>query len=119
MGNTLLSKVEKCGKYLDLWKQNCFRNVRRELEKKKQIFFPKLRSRHKGVGVIIRELKVEINILLEREARIWSQRSLVIWASKGDSNTKYFHNRATKRHQKNTIRGIQDETTNGVMIQMI
>lgn len=41
---------------------------------------------------------------------MWSQRSWVSWAGKGKSNTKYFHSRATKRHQKNTIRGIRDET---------
>ena len=57
----------------------------------------------------VRELKEEINILLEREARVWSQRSRTLWLTNGDNNTKFFHCRATKRHKKNKIRGIMDE----------
>lgn len=41
---------------------------------------------------------------------MWSQRSRVIWASKGDCNTKFFQSQATKRFKKSTIRGIRDET---------
>ena len=39
-----------------------------------------------------------------------SQRLQVLWASKGYSNTKFFHSQATKRFRKNTIWGIRDET---------
>ena len=57
----------------------------------------------------VRELKEEINILLDREARMWSQRSRTLWLKNGDNNTKFFHCWATKRHRKNKIRGIMDE----------
>ena len=42
----------------------------------------------------IRKLKSEVNFLLEKEERLWRQRSRVIWLSKGDRNTRFFHGRA-------------------------
>ena len=53
--------------------------------------------------------KAEINVLLDREIRMWSQRSRVLWLSKGDSNSKNFHSKATHKHRKNTILGIRDK----------
>ena len=40
---------------------------------------------------------------------MWKQWSHVLWLSNGDSNTKFFHTKATQRHRKNTIGGIRDE----------
>ena len=57
----------------------------------------------------IRQLKREIEVLLEREAIMWAQRSRVLWAMQGDRNTKYFHSCATRRYRKNMIEGIRDE----------
>lgn len=56
---------------------------------------------------LIKILKAEINVLLDRESKMWDQRSRVLWLSKGDNNTKYFHTKATKRFRKNTIMGIR------------
>ena len=57
----------------------------------------------------VRQLKREIEVLLEREAIMWAQRSRVLWARQGDRNTKYFHSCATRRYRKNLIEGIRDE----------
>ena len=46
---------------------------------------------------------------MDREARMWAQRSRLLWAGHGDKNMRYFHSRATKRFRKNQIRGIRDE----------
>ena len=51
---------------------------------------------------------MEINVLQDRESRMWCQRSRVLWLSKGDNNTTFFHSKATKRFRKNLIRGIRD-----------
>ena len=40
---------------------------------------------------------------------MWYQRSRVLWLSKGDNNTAFFHNKATKRFRKNLIKGIKDQ----------
>ena len=44
-----------------------------------------------GVNHRVRELKSEIGVLMDREARMWAQRSRLLWASQGYKNTKYFH----------------------------
>lgn len=66
-------------------------------------------ARRIGINTRVRELKAEINVLLDREIRMWSQRSRVLWLSKGDSNSKYFHSKATHKHRKKTILGIRDK----------
>ena len=83
--------------------------MRRELvEKKKLLVVAENEVIISGDNSVIRGLKDEINILLDREARMWCQRSRVLWLSKGDSNTSFFHSKATKRFRKNLIRGIKN-----------
>ena len=53
-------------------------------------------------------LKTEVNDLLDKETRMWFQRSRSPWAVHGDKNSKYFHRRATQRLRRNRIDGIRD-----------
>ena len=46
---------------------------------------------------------MEIDTLLDKENRMWLQRSKTLWATHRDRNTRYFHSRATKRFRKNFI----------------
>lgn len=83
--------------------------MRRELAKKKKLLVvAENEAIVIGNNSQVRGLKAEINILLDREARMWCQRSRVLWLSKGDSNTAFFHSKATKRFRKNLIRGIKN-----------
>ena len=45
----------------------------------------------------------------DREAIMWAQWSRVLWANKGDKNTKYVHCCASKRLRKNSMEGIRDK----------
>lgn len=100
-----------CERDLTWWNHNCFGNVRRELEeKKKQLVSAEAAAMMNGNNFLIWILKVEINVLLDRESKMWNQRSRVLWLSKGDNNTKYFHSKATKRFRRNTIMGIRDSS---------
>ena len=55
-------------------------------------------------------MRSEINDLLHQEEVFWRQRSRAVWLPAGDKNTKFFHNRASQRRQKNQIEGLMDET---------
>ena len=44
-----------------------------------------------GDNTRIRSLRMEINLLQDWESRIWCQKSRVLWLSKGDNNTAFFH----------------------------
>ena len=71
----ILRRVEICGRDLAWWNHNIFDNVRKELKTKKA-FLVEAESAAivSGQNGRVRELKEDINILLDREARMWSQR---------------------------------------------
>lgn len=50
-------------------------------KKKKLLAQAEIEAMQSGDNSQIRELKNEINVLLDREARMWSQRSRVKWVS--------------------------------------
>ena len=105
----ILQRVENCGRDLSWWNRNVFGNVRRELDKLRNLLL-----KAKGVAVLcgdntrVRQLKKDIEVLRDREATMWAQRSRLLWARQGDKNTKYFHSCATKRYRKNLIEGVRD-----------
>ena len=107
--SAILKKVAKCEQDLTWWNNNCFGNVRRKLaDMKKLLAAVELEALRSGNNSQVRLLKAEVNVLIDRESRLWSQRSKVLWLSKGDSNTKVFQSKATKRLRKNSILGIRD-----------
>ena len=61
-----------------------------------------------GSNIRIKELKEEINVLMDQETRMWNQLSHILWLKNGDGNTKFFHTRASHRFRKNVILGIND-----------
>ena len=61
-----------------------------------------------GSNILIKELKEQINVLMDRETRMWNQHSCIIWLKNGDGNTKFFHTRASHRFRKNVILGINE-----------
>ena len=71
----ILRRVEICGRDLAWWKTNIFGNVRKELKTKKALLVEaESATIVSGQNGQVRELKEDINILLDREARMWSQR---------------------------------------------
>ncbi|XP_075664977.1 uncharacterized protein LOC142634560 [Castanea sativa] len=102
--NKVIKKIKKCGKEQQDWNQKHFGNVRRELEKKRKLLREvKEEAMRTGVNFQVRELKKEIDELMDKEYRMWFQRSKVLWAVNGDKNSKLFHCHATQRKRKNSI----------------
>ena len=77
--NEILAKIEKCGSDLMGWNRNVFGNVRNELIKKKELLRKaELVAQVSRVNHRVRELKTEIDVLMDREARMWAQRSRLL-----------------------------------------
>ncbi|KAL4317972.1 hypothetical protein GQ457_18G007610 [Hibiscus cannabinus] len=51
-----------------------------------------------------RELKSELNCVLEQEERFWHQKSRSAWIANGDRNTRFFHASTLARRKRNSIR---------------
>ena len=69
-----------------------FGSIRRELElKKKEIVKAEKEAMRSRQNFRVKELMLELNNLMDKEARMWLQRSKVQWAKLGDKNSKYFH----------------------------
>jgi ribonuclease HI len=56
-----------------------------------------------------KEIMVRLELMLEQEEIHWFQRARANWLRQGDRNTSFFHNFATKRRKKNTIKSLIDE----------
>nr|XP_023884545.1 uncharacterized protein LOC111996780 [Quercus suber] len=107
-GTKVIKKVERCGIELKKWSLKNFGSVRRELElKKKEIVQAEREAMRSGQNFRVRELMFELNKLMDKEARMWLQRSKVQWAKYGDRNSRYFHARATQRFRKNSISNLK------------
>ena len=105
----IIRKIDKCGKDLSWWNYNVFGNVRRELKKKRELLIKEEAvAVRTSSNLRIKALKDEINVLMDREARMWNQRSHILWLKNGDGNTKFFHTCASHQFRKNVILGIND-----------
>lgn len=103
----ILEQIDRCSKDLTWWNSNYFGNVQRELDKKRRLLIvAESEAMRNGYNNRVRELNFDIVVLLDREARMWNQRSRVLWLSKGNSNTKFSHSQTTQRHRKNSILSI-------------
>lgn len=95
-----MPKIEQCGKALKQWSNRNFGCIRKELKLKQKLLakaeFEALTS---GINFRARQLNCEINDLLDKETRMWFQRTRALWATYGDKNSKYFHSLATQRFQ--------------------
>ena len=54
------------------------------------------------------QLRRELNVLLDKESKMWRQRARTQWVAKGDKNTRYFQKVATQRKRNFFIKGIND-----------
>ena len=92
----IVTKIEDWGLALKRWSSNNFGSICKELQLKQKLPVKvKLKALSSGVNFWVRMLWCEVNDLLDKETRMWFQRSQSLWAVHSDKNSKYFHSRAT------------------------
>ncbi|KAH1096603.1 hypothetical protein J1N35_013524 [Gossypium stocksii] len=55
----------------------------------------------------ITEVKLHLNMEIDKEERYWEQRARANWLKMEDKNTTFFHKYASQRNRVNRIRGLQ------------
>ncbi|KAA3460789.1 reverse transcriptase [Gossypium australe] len=55
----------------------------------------------------IMEVKLHLNMEIDKEERYWEQRARSNWQQVGDKNTSFFHKYASQRKRINLIKGLQ------------
>ena len=105
--NRVIKKIQNCGEVLLKWSEISFGSVRCELKEKRKLLSKAELAASRGGDVDrVRRLEHEINILLDRESQMWSQRSKIQWLRDGDRNTQYFHSKASEQRRRNYIKGL-------------
>lgn len=101
---------------LQAWNKNSFGNVFKEKRK--------LMSRIQGIqqydqygrnlflDKLERELKQQMETILDREEVIWIRKSCKDWNRDGDRNTRYYHAKTITRRRKNKVLKLRDSEGN-------
>ena len=98
------TKIQRCGEELNRWSRAQFGNITKLLKEKTKLLRQAEVDSTLGYGhETVISIRQEVNDLLLKEEKMWQQRSRVSWLKEGDRNTKYFHNRASQRRQRNSI----------------
>lgn len=89
-------KLKKCKKMLKSLSKDQFNNVKRQIAMKKELLWKAKEEAAKGGNYgVVSQLQRELNVLLDKESRMWRQRARTQFVVKGDKNTSYFHGVAT------------------------
>jgi hypothetical protein len=102
---TVRAKLKTLADDLGGWGTETFGSVRKEIKKLK-LELERLRSLPHCVRPSHVEIKINDHLvkLYHMEEIMWRQRSRIDWLSKGDRNSKFFHQRASMRQRKNLIK---------------
>ena len=111
--NIFSSCMDRCRETLIKWNMQEFGHIGKKLAKAQELL-QALEARSVGLSNTLEVCKqrVEVNRLLDLEERMWKQRSCNPWLKEGDKNTRFFHEKANTRKQRNTILGVMDESNN-------
>lgn len=57
----------------------------------------------------IMNVKLALNMEADREELYWEQRAGQNWIKMGNRNTSFFHNIATQRKKRNSVKGLEND----------
>ena len=104
------SKINYCGVKLAERSQSSFGSIKRQLaEASKKLRLAEEAAARGAPYDRVRTLKLTVNELLDKENIMWIQRARSLYLQSGDSNTRYFHSRASQRYKRNRILGLRND----------
>ncbi|KAL4627231.1 hypothetical protein ACB092_05G153400 [Castanea dentata] len=103
------TKLKRCKNNLKAWSRDHFGNVKKSIKQTKdRLWRAEVASAKSGDFEEVDRLKRELNVLYDKEEKMWQQWSRVMWLQHGDRNIKFFHGSITQRKRKNFIKGMWD-----------
>ncbi|XVF39981.1 hypothetical protein PTKIN_Ptkin01aG0076500 [Pterospermum kingtungense] len=109
IGQSIISRLDKCTASLVSWTKNLHYNFRKEIKVCKEML-EELRYKTDIDSVTSFNItKRRLAELLVGEKDYWKQRGKSFWLEDGDGNTQYFHARASARKKANRILRLQDD----------
>ena len=107
---TTTTKMKKYKMKLKKWSRESFGSIKNQIkEARERLWVAEETSARSGVPQEVEIIRKELSQLLEKEEKMWQQRSRVQWLENGYKNTKFFHRIATQRKRRNFIKGLKDE----------
>ena len=100
----MLEKIKLCGDKLMEWSKRSFGSVKKQIEEKSKLLEMAEYATAQGADYeAVRILRLEMNELLDKESLMWQQQARSLHLKSGDSNTRFFHNKASQRFRHNRI----------------
>ncbi|XP_060970191.1 uncharacterized protein LOC133037264 [Cannabis sativa] len=115
--NSLLqitNNISNCASSLQQWHFSHFGNLKKEIKESHE-HVSALQNSSSTDPHHFEALKNSESILdelLAKEEDYWHQRARISWMKSGDSNTKFFHQRANARSSNNRIKKLRDDAGN-------
>ncbi|XP_030479294.1 uncharacterized protein LOC115696538 [Cannabis sativa] len=98
-----MKKISYCGESLQAWGRDYTSNFKQRIGHCKR----EIQHWKKGCDDIsiqkFREAELNFSEVMNQQEVFWRQRSKQLWLQEGDSDSKYFHAKATSRKKHNTI----------------
>ncbi|KAL9664501.1 hypothetical protein QQ045_019904 [Rhodiola kirilowii] len=105
---SFMARLDICKGDIVKWNSLVFGKVQKQSASlKKKLEDVKTEFRTEEVISKESQIQAELDEWFAREELLWRQRSRVDWPREGDSNTRFFHTRASQRKKKNTITKIK------------
>lgn len=109
LSNSILEKLERCELDLVSWGKSITSNFRSRINDCK-LLLKKSRNRRDSVSIWrYKETRKCLAEIYHQKTVYWRQRSKQLWLQRGDRNTKYFHNSASKRRKNNLVHQLKDD----------
>ena len=103
----IMENLKRCASDLSSWSSSVYGHFPKKIQSKRNALSALTQQDKNGeLSAEIRNLRRELNELLEDEELYWGQRAKAHWLKEGDRNTKFFHTHASEKRKQNTILGV-------------